>query len=296
MRALLISPAERPSVSLLSTSAPLANIPLLGQTLLEYWLTHLALAGADSVLVVANDRPEQTSQLVGGGTRWGLKVKVIVEAVELTPKEACLRYGNELNGCSEIRAEVLDHFPGLPNQPIFNGYAEFFAGLQSWMSHAMTPDRLGMHERWPGVWMGVNSRISAEATLQAPCWVGQHAMVGPGARLGPGTIVEDGAFVDAGAEISASWVASHTFVGRLARLMNSIAWGNRLLNWQTGSATLVPDPFVLSALWEPRSTQRRNWLRRLNPLDSWQQPEPVVPWDELLLPKQELTHESCPER
>src|SRR5947207_3108663 len=42
MKALLICPSERPGVAELAEAAPLSNIPLLGATLLEYWLTYLA--------------------------------------------------------------------------------------------------------------------------------------------------------------------------------------------------------------------------------------------------------------
>src|SRR5579859_487708 len=238
MKAILICPAERSAVALLSSHAPLGNACLLGQTLLEYWLSHFSARAAESVLVLANDRPEKAAALVDSGARWGLNVRVANEMRELTPSEALLKYGAEMRSGSETAIiEVLDHFPKLSQYPLFGGYAEFYQGLEAWIPRAVTPDRVGMRQVSPGIWAGSNSRISPQAVLQAPCWVGRYSVVGPRAILGPGTIVEDGVVIDAGAEILASWIAPHTFVGRLAQVTQSIACGNQLVNWQTGSVT-----------------------------------------------------------
>jgi NDP-sugar pyrophosphorylase family protein len=274
---------------------PLANLPLLGQTLLEYWLSHLAARKAEHVLILTNGRCECIEAVVGSGARWGLSVQIAVEARELTPDEALLKYSGKAGTASDkVTVEVLDHFPTLPEARLFVGYADFFRALRAWMAAAVTPDRVGMRETRPGVWIGANSRVSPEAQLHAPCWVGQRTMISPGAILRPGSIVEDGALIDTAAEISASWIAPYTFVGRLTRVTNSLAWGNSLVNWQTGSATLIPDPFVLSALWESQRNPRRNWFRRLTELHSSRKPEGSLAWKGLIV-KQALTHESCPE-
>ena len=49
MKALLICPAEREGVSALMESGPLSNLPILGKSLIEYWLEHLAGLGATDV-------------------------------------------------------------------------------------------------------------------------------------------------------------------------------------------------------------------------------------------------------
>jgi NDP-sugar pyrophosphorylase family protein len=51
MIACLICPSDKPSVQLLAERVPFALVPLMGQTLLEYWLAHLAVAGFKSVLL-----------------------------------------------------------------------------------------------------------------------------------------------------------------------------------------------------------------------------------------------------
>jgi len=262
----------------------LANIPLLGQTLLEYWLSYLALRGAESVLVLTSDRPEEAEALVGSGARWGLEARVCAETQELTPEEARAKYFQEVNSSSPTPViEILDHFPGFPRR-LFGGYTEFYNALQVWMSFALTPERVGMREVSARIWAGANSRISLEAELHPPCWIGQHAVVGPRAIVGPGSIIEDGVVMEAAAEISASWIGSYTFVGRLARINKSLAWGNRLVNWQTGSSTLVPDPFILSASWRPQTRNRRKWFRRLGELYSSHKSQGASPWQELIVP------------
>ena len=82
MRRLLICPNERSSVSALSRRTPLANVPVLGQTLLEYWLSALAIRGTCQVSVLTHACFDLISELVGNGERWGLEAKVIAESRE----------------------------------------------------------------------------------------------------------------------------------------------------------------------------------------------------------------------
>ena len=83
-KALLICPSDRPAVTELSRVAPLAAAPLLGESLLEYWLTHLALSGTKEVHILADDRVDEVRKIVGTGARWGLKAEISTEVRELT--------------------------------------------------------------------------------------------------------------------------------------------------------------------------------------------------------------------
>jgi len=65
MKALLICPADRPGVELLAESTPLVLVPLLGKTLLDYWLDHLSGQGVKQVCVLATDRPDQLRAWLG---------------------------------------------------------------------------------------------------------------------------------------------------------------------------------------------------------------------------------------
>src|SRR5438105_11246580 len=96
MKKFLICPSERAGVRLLSHSAPLALVPMLGQSLLEYWLTHLACAGIKQVALLVNDRAELVRAVAGNGARWGLSLEVLTESRDLTPAEALLKYQQEL--------------------------------------------------------------------------------------------------------------------------------------------------------------------------------------------------------
>src|SRR5438445_985660 len=88
----LICPGERPAVSALAQSAPLALVPILGKTLLEYWLDHLVDRGLRQVYLLASDRPELIRAWLGDGVRWELKVEVMSEDRELTAAEARAKY------------------------------------------------------------------------------------------------------------------------------------------------------------------------------------------------------------
>ena len=175
MQTLLICPLERPAVRLLAESAPLATLPLLGQSLLQYWMAYVASAGVKQVSILASERVEQVQQLVGDGARWGVAVEVLQEFRELTPAQALMKVQKPLPGPpAQNGVVVMDHFPGLPQFPLFTNYADFFNAVSAWMPTAQTADRVGLRQLQPGVWVGLRSRVSANAQLTAPCWVGRH--------------------------------------------------------------------------------------------------------------------------
>ena len=66
MNALLICPWVRPGVPVLVEGGSLACLPFLGQSLVEYWLSHLACAGAKELLILADERPDQLRAIAGG--------------------------------------------------------------------------------------------------------------------------------------------------------------------------------------------------------------------------------------
>jgi NDP-sugar pyrophosphorylase family protein len=285
MKYVLICAGERAEVSSLSAAAPLSNVPLLGQSLLEYWLSHLACSGAKSVIILAHDRPEFVEQTVGDGARWGLNAKVVPESRELAPAQALLKYPPEPGqGAPPDAIALMDHFPGHPGFPLFTGYAAWFDALRNWLPHALTPDRVGIRQVRPGIWAGVNSRISSQANLQPPCWLGQHVFIGANAHIGPGAIVEDGTFVEPAAEVVESWVGPDTFVGQFARIAKSVAFGATLVRWETGSMVQVPDPFLMCALRKPRRLRGAGLLSRLSELYARNREEAVL--KQLLIHKQ----------
>jgi hypothetical protein len=265
MKALLICPAERPAVASLAESGPLVLWPILGKSLLEYGLEHLASLGAKQALILSADRPEQVRRVIGTGARWGLEVQVIPESRELTPEEAREKYRAKGAGdwlASPHDAIVADRLPGLPERGLFDSYAAWFAVLLEWMPRAATPERIGMREVQPGLWIGLHTRVSTRARLHAPCWLGHHVYVGPDAVIGPMAVLEDRAFVEAAAEVSGSLVGPETFVGELTHIKNSLAWGSLLINWREGSSVRVPDAFLLSDL-TARQVRPGGWVGRL---------------------------------
>jgi hypothetical protein len=255
MKALLICPGEREAVAALAEAVPLSNLPILGKSLIEYWLEHLAERGAKQVCVLATDRPEQVRALVGDGARWGLHVEVLPEVCELTIEEARSKYrrqqeGVGLSGPDDV--QLMDHLPGLPERTLFTSYASWFAAVQAWMPHAATADRIGVRQIRPGVWVGLHARISPEAQLCAPCWIGEAVHISPGAVIGPHAVLEKGAVVEETAEVACSVVGPETFIGSLLEVRRSIVLGSTLVNWKLGSCIKVPDEFLLCPLGRRR--------------------------------------------
>ena len=123
-------------------------------------------------------------------------MEVVTEDAELKPVEARAKYRSA--PAADWPAEpddvtVMDSLPGAPDQPLFRGYAELFAVVQHWLPQAASaPDRVGLRKLRPGVWVGLHSRVSSDAELRGPCWIGENVLVGPRAIVGPAAIVENG--------------------------------------------------------------------------------------------------------
>jgi NDP-sugar pyrophosphorylase family protein len=248
----LICPGARPAVLELAQRAPLALSPILGKTLLEHWLDHLADNGVRRVCLVASDRPEQLRAWLGDGVRWELKVELMAEAGELKIAEARAKYSEKDRFDPRARHDdvwVMDFLPGAPERPLFQSYAAWFMAVTRRMPQAASaPDRIGVRKLQSGVWAGMHSRISPDAHLRPPCWLGENVLIGPRAIVGPDAIVEDGTVLAADAEVANSIVGPGTYVGEFAEVKNSLASGSTLINWQTGSCIQVPDAFLLSPL------------------------------------------------
>lgn len=251
MRALLICPDERAGVAALAESAPLSNIQILGKSLLEYWLEHLGALGAKEVLVLAVDRPDHVRASVGNGARWGVRTVVQPEKRELTLEEARAKHrtNNQSPWLSAPHDVVLmDHLPDLPHLSLTTSYADWFAGMRALLPRALTPDRIGVREIRPEVWVGLHSQVASTSKLIAPCWIGEYAWVEAGATIGPNAILEREAFVARGAAVSHSVIGPKTFVGEFTEVRNSIAWGSTLVNWERDSCLKVTDEFLLCSL------------------------------------------------
>ena len=287
MKALLICPSERDPVRLLAEIVPLSNVPLLGQSILEYWLAWLAAFGVKQVSILAHDRPEQVQALAGNGERWGLQTEVIHESRELTPAQALLKYETLARPTPlQNGIVVLDHFPGLTRYPLFTSYDACFTAMHAWMPMALTPERVGVRQVRPGIWVGSHSHLSAEAELRAPCWLGDKVFIGAGSVIGPDAIIEDGCFVEGNTEITNSYVGPDTFIGRYAELADSLAWGSTLINWRSGSVTRVPDAFLLCALRQPSRLQPDSWFGRLAQRYSRHKEDLQMVWKHVLMDKE----------
>jgi NDP-sugar pyrophosphorylase family protein len=257
---------------------------LLGESLVEYWLTHLAMAGFRTVRILAYDRPDYIAAIAGDGTRWGIRTEVIEESRDLTPAQAQIKYATSRSaaraGSDEIIA--LDHFPG-STQQLFGCYSDLFRGLLEWIPQALMPDRVGVRELRPGIKVGWHTRISSSAQLKAPCWIGQSVYIGAGAVVGPNAVIEDRSFVEPASEISDSLIGPDTFVGRSAKIQDSIAWADTLIDWKSGLCGPVTDAYMLCALRSPALARHsRGFFDRLGEIYSRNKDDLQMFWQFLI--------------
>jgi NDP-sugar pyrophosphorylase family protein len=256
MKVILICPSERHELDQLTGNGPLAAMPLFGDTVLGFWLSHLAARGVKHVKILAADRADHIKALVGSGEKWGLEATVFSEAIEPTPQEA--RKKHKPNGAGFVAepedVQVVDHLPWDDSYPMFEDYASWYGACQAILNQIQPGFRVGMRQLQPGVWVGRGSRIEPSAKLVGPCWIGRGVSIGANAIVGPNVIVEDETYVDDTAELADAWIGVGTYIGSLTQVKDSLAWGNTLINWRTNSHITVPDPFLLSSVEQARNT------------------------------------------
>jgi NDP-sugar pyrophosphorylase family protein len=234
------------------------TLPVLGEPFICYWMRHLAAQKFKEIRIVTSEPAEVINHYTGDGTRWGVKVEVFHEVCDLNPEEARKRYKPHYENDwapEPFDAIEANHLPGLPEAKLFNSYGDWFRTLPQWLPIIANSGRIGMRELSPGVWVGRRTKISRQAKLVGPCWIGDHVQIGKDTIIGPNSFLEDQVVVDIGASIENSWVGPETFLGALAELKDSLAWGTTLINWKTGSNTVVPDPFLLSSLSDRKEPQ-----------------------------------------
>jgi len=258
MNAVLICPSHIPAVAALERKRPLVLAPFLGQTVLEYGLAHLAALGVKHVRLLVPDRASQVEELVKAGEAWGLTLETLSGAVA----EELIAAGS----FNSPQLLTLDHLPQLPDHPLWRSYRDWYVAQQVLIAK-IAPQRVGMREITPGVFVGLRSKVAVDATLSGPCWIGAGVHVGSRVVIGAGTVVEDGSYIEEGAELHRSIVGPGTYVGKFTEILDSFAWGNSLLSFESGSVAEVSDPFLLSevrtrkgltgglldALWGPRT-------------------------------------------
>jgi hypothetical protein len=261
MKTILICPNQTTGIPVLAESTPIANLPLIGESFVGYWLEHLASRQATEVRLITSDDPEKIREIVGNGSRWGINLEIFHEVRDLSAAEARKRYrpDYETDWLPEDVIEA-DHLPGLPEHKLYSSYANWFTGLSLWLPFVCQSNRIGMRQIQDGVWAGRRTKIGEGAQLRAPCWLGDNVRIGKNSIIGPFAFIENQVVVDQSAEIANSWIGPDTFVGTLTRVHESLGWGSLLINWKSGSHILVPDSFLMSSLTQ---NPRREAVARL---------------------------------
>lgn len=247
LKVIVHCPLASDTVPELSRRKPLVLLPFLGGTVLAHALTALAGEGIQQVGIEAGDRTPDILQWVGNGKAWGLRIGTAESLQEESPG-------------TDYRELTLDQLPQLPGRKLWVSYLGWF-DVQMSLLESLARLKVGMREIQPGVFVGLRSRVAADARLSAPLWIGEHVFVGSGVRLGPKAIIEDHCYIDAGTEVSGSVVGPETYVGSCTEIHRSFAWGGDLLNFESGSFTQVADKFLLGPAPSSAFSLGKIWSR-----------------------------------
>ena len=248
MRAILLGYPSGDGAPFFDAMGPLALVPALGRTLIDLALAGAVRRGATSIIVLAHDRPDQIRAAVGQGQAWGLDIDVLPIPKRLTTDEARARFHSGENWLpAPDDVLTLDMAAGADWTGHLDDPVCYFEGLLGRMGQACG-DRIGMREVMPGVFVGTRAKVSDQAVLKAPCWIGQKAWIASGATVGPDAVVEGGACIDRNATVERSWIGPDTYVGALTEVADSMAWANHLLSLKTGSTVELRDAFLLGGL------------------------------------------------
>lgn len=266
MKVIIICPNQANGVPVLADSRPLLTLPFLGAPLICHWLDYLAGLGVKEARLITTDDVDLIQEQTGSGSRWGLTVEICHELRELTPTEARKRYRPDYETDWLPAGDVLEAncLPGLAEEKPFHSYESYFKALGAWLNIMGNTKRIGRKQIQPGVWVGRRTRIASSAQLRGPCWIGDNVRIGPNTIVGPNAFLEDEVVVEGACEVAESWVGPATFVGTLTELKHSLAWGNILINWKSGSHISITDSFLLSSLVQTRNAGlRKKAVRKL---------------------------------
>ena len=245
MKVILHCPTDAPGVPALSRRTPLVLAPFLGSTVLSLALTGLAGEGVKQVRLQAGQKTSEILRIIGKGELWGLKIS-----------------GGPVDDpeFSGARTVSLDSLPQWPDIALWTNYSTWFQAQLTLMER-LARVRVGMREQRAGVFVGLRTRIAADAQVVGPAWIGDNVYIGGGAIIGPDVIIEDDSYLDDGTEVVGSVVGPGTYAGSFTELKSSFAWGRQLLNLESGSITEVQDRFLLGEAKAPGFSISRLWKR-----------------------------------
>lgn len=243
MKAIIHCPIDAPEVPALSRKTPLVLAPFLGSHVLSHTLSGLAGEGFKQVRLQAGERAAEVLRAVGKGEAWGMKIS------------GGLADDPEFAGARSILLEALPQWPDIA---LWCNYPTWYKAQMS-LLEPLARVRVGMREQKAGVFIGLRTRVAADAQLTGPVWIGDNVNIGAGAIIGPEVVIEDDCYVDDGAEVVGSIVGPGTYVGSFTELKRSFAWGRDLLSLETGSLTEVQDRFLLGEARAPRFSFCRLW-------------------------------------
>ena len=243
MKAIIHCPIDTPEVPALSRKTPLVLAPFLGSNILSHALSGLAGEGFKQVRLQAGEKTAEVLRTVGKGEAWGMKIS------------GGLADDPEFAGARSI---LLDALPQWPDIALWGNYPTWFKAQMSLLER-LARVRVGMREQQAGVFVGLRTRVAADAQLTGPVWIGDNVYIGSGAIIGPEVVIEDDCYVDDGAEVVGSIIGPGTYVGSFTELKRSFAWGRDLLSLETGSLTEIQDRFLLGEARAPRFSLGRLW-------------------------------------
>ncbi|MGZ5008416.1 MAG: sugar phosphate nucleotidyltransferase [Methylobacter sp.] len=85
------------------------------------------------------------------------------------------------------------------------------------------------HQVAERVWLGDGARVSEDAELTAPCWVGDNVRIHSSTKIGPYSVICPDVEIDARAMITRSIVMNNSFIGESCDLRNCIIGNNNIL-------------------------------------------------------------------
>lgn len=258
LKTLLLCPADRPGSEFLGARAPLPLLPLLGRTVLDRALAHLAHQGEKAIRIVATDRPASIRQCLQNGLPWGIEAEVVTDAEERAAEEALARHGGHDVG----KVVNLNAWP-TAGLNLWENPRNMLSGLLAHLEEAAV-STVSMHEVAPGIYISTHAQVSPGATLHAPCWIGPHAIVRDGAKVGPGAIIENKAWIDTGASVSQSWVGPSTYLGSGLDLEGKFAWGTMVMDAETCVISEIIDPLLMTDMGARlRTRPGSRWFGRI---------------------------------
>jgi len=140
-------------------------------------------------------------------------------------------------------------YAALHSTPIhINNLADLIPAQRTILSGSNHIPALSGRQIEPGIWVGRNAYIAADAQLTPPLYIGANTRINSGAILSSNSVVSQDCVIDSETHVEDALIMPGTYVGTMLELRRSVVEKSRITHIDLATPVVVADDFILGDL------------------------------------------------